>query len=259
MLQTNVAGHPILQRKLSIYITRLFLETRVTPNQVTVLMLLTGVAGALVLALGYVWLGFFFCYLCVLLDATDGELARYRRKFSLRGVYLDLLNHVAMESLFFFGLTLWVADAFGTPNMPLIIIGMLGTIALTFTRINGDLPQQLYVHYGEHRKNFTLPPRSEHASHAHAHDHGPTGPIRSIKEAIYSLRHFAVMLIVLFVVFVVERVFLSQSSGHPLLSVALVGYVGLFWIFLLREIYGVFSSVEVRVAAIRDALDKTHE
>ncbi len=255
MLQTNVAGHPILQRKLSIYLTRLFLSTSVTPNQITVLMLLTGIVGALALALGSIWLGFFLTYLCIVLDATDGEVARYKKKYSLRGVYLDLLNHVGMESLFFFGLTLWVSDAFGTPNMPLLVTGMLGALALTFTRVNGDLPRYMYVHYAQHRKNFTLPTRSVETPVLHDDAHPSVGSVRSLKQFVYSLRYFAVMVIVLFLASLAERLWFADLAGHPLLSFAIYTYAAFFWAFLLREIFGVFFTLEHRIASLQDTFD----
>ena len=255
-LQTGVAGHPYLQRVLSIYITRLLLSTAVTPNQVTVVMLLTGVAGALSLALGYVWLGFFLVYLCILLDASHGGVARYRQRYSLRGVYLDLLNHIAMEGIFFLGLTFWVADISGTPDILVLVIGILGAFALPFTRANGDLPQQLYVHYAGHRKNFTLPPASGNTSPS---PQASGNVLHILSRAIYMLRHFAVMVIVLFAVFIAESLLFPQADAHPVLSWAIVGYAALFWLYLAREVVGVFFSVESRVAAIRDALEKGHE
>jgi phosphatidylglycerophosphate synthase len=90
-------------RRLSPYITRRLLPTRVTPNAVTTLMILVGVAAAVLLGLR----GVVFAVLAVvlvhgqiLLDCIDGELARWRRQFSPAGIYLDRLGHYTTETLF---------------------------------------------------------------------------------------------------------------------------------------------------------------
>src|SRR5687767_9160572 len=83
-------------RRFSPYLTRLLLPTRITPNGVTWLMLLTGLAAAALItlpgllpALGAVVL----IQLQILLDCSDGELARWRQVSSTAGIYLDRLAH----------------------------------------------------------------------------------------------------------------------------------------------------------------------
>jgi phosphatidylglycerophosphate synthase len=88
-------------RRASPYLTRLLLRTRITPNGVTWLMILVGLAAAAVLALpgllaaiGAVAL----IQLQILLDCSDGELARWRDVRSTAGVYLDRLGHWTTET-----------------------------------------------------------------------------------------------------------------------------------------------------------------
>src|SRR3989344_2995483 len=115
-LQTNVLGHPILQRVLSIYVTRVFLAMNITANQVSAAMIVVGVISGVVIAFGYIWTGLVLIYLSLLLDAVDGEIARYRKVFSLRGIYLDLVNHLVVFGVFFLGLTLTVSEVWTAPN-----------------------------------------------------------------------------------------------------------------------------------------------
>ena len=89
-------------RKVSPYLTRLLLRTPVTPDEVTWLMILAGVlaAGVLTLpgivpAIGAVLL----IQLQILLDCSDGELARWLDRRSPMGVYLDRLGHWVTEAL----------------------------------------------------------------------------------------------------------------------------------------------------------------
>jgi phosphatidylglycerophosphate synthase len=90
-------------RRLSPYLTRWLIRTPLTPNAVTWLMIAVGVAAAVLVAipgvptaLGAVLL----IQLQILLDCSDGELARWRQQFSPAGIYLDRLGHYLTETLF---------------------------------------------------------------------------------------------------------------------------------------------------------------
>ena len=88
-------------RRLSIRFTWLLLHTPLSANQVTVLAVLTGVAGALLLAWSDFWplLGALaLLQLSFVLDFSDGEIARYRALESEEetnpgGAYLDWIGH----------------------------------------------------------------------------------------------------------------------------------------------------------------------
>ena len=88
-------------RHLSIYATRALLPTGISPNGVTWLMIVVGVLGALATPLpGLV--GPVLCALAmqvqILLDCSDGEVARWRQRFSPAGIYLDRIGHYATEA-----------------------------------------------------------------------------------------------------------------------------------------------------------------
>jgi phosphatidylglycerophosphate synthase len=91
----------LYMRRLSPYLTRLLLRTGISANGVTWLMILAGVAAAGVLALpgllpaiGAVLL----IQLQLLLDCSDGEVARWRGQKSPVGVYLDRIGHWLTEA-----------------------------------------------------------------------------------------------------------------------------------------------------------------
>lgn len=88
-------------RHLSIYATRAMLPTGITPNGVTWLMIAVGVVGAFMLPLPGV-VGPVLCVLAmqlqILLDCSDGEVARWRQRFSPAGIYLDRIGHYATEA-----------------------------------------------------------------------------------------------------------------------------------------------------------------
>jgi len=90
-------------RRLSPYLTRRLIPTRLTPNAVTWLMIAVGVGAAALIALdGVATAGgaVILIQLQILLDCSDGELARWRRQFSPVGIYLDRFGHYLTETLF---------------------------------------------------------------------------------------------------------------------------------------------------------------
>jgi len=82
----------LLNRRISLPLTRLLASTRVMPNQVTVFALLCAILGGIVISRGgYAAgaLGMFFVELGSILDGIDGELARLRYQHSRTGQWMD--------------------------------------------------------------------------------------------------------------------------------------------------------------------------
>src|SRR3954451_9456192 len=89
-------------RRYSPYLTRLLLRTRLTPNMVTGGMILVGAVAAGVLTLpglGAAVAVVALIQVQILLDCSDGELARWRGQFSPAGIYLDRFGHYLTETL----------------------------------------------------------------------------------------------------------------------------------------------------------------
>lgn len=88
-------------RRISPYLTKLFIPTRFTPNAITYIMIATGISISLALqiegALG-IFLALFLGQLQMLWDCVDGELARWREKFSPAGIFLDKVGHYFTEA-----------------------------------------------------------------------------------------------------------------------------------------------------------------
>ncbi|WP_329090440.1 MULTISPECIES: CDP-alcohol phosphatidyltransferase family protein [unclassified Streptosporangium] len=97
----------LYMRKLSIYVTWFLAKTPITPNQTTWLMILTGLLAGAVLALPTLWaavLAALLVQLYLLLDCSDGELARWTGRTSITGVYLDRVGHYFAEAAILIGL-----------------------------------------------------------------------------------------------------------------------------------------------------------
>ncbi|GAA2096856.1 CDP-alcohol phosphatidyltransferase family protein [Microlunatus panaciterrae] len=89
-------------RKGSIHLTRLLLPTGITANAVTWLMIMVGVAAPLVLTVPGWWSAICAAVLIqlhILIDCTDGEIARWRDQQSTTGVYIDRIGHYIVEAM----------------------------------------------------------------------------------------------------------------------------------------------------------------
>jgi phosphatidylglycerophosphate synthase len=94
-------------RRLSPYLTRALLPTRASPNAVTGLMSVVGLAAAALLSLTGIAAAIGAVVLIqiqLLLDCSDGELARVRGQSSSAGIYLDRLGHYLTEAALPIGL-----------------------------------------------------------------------------------------------------------------------------------------------------------
>ncbi|ADG87449.1 CDP-alcohol phosphatidyltransferase family protein [Thermobispora bispora] len=103
----------LYMRRLSIYVTWLLAKTPITPNQVTGLMIVCGVAAGAVLALPGLWAALacaLLVQLYLLFDCSDGELARWTGRTSVKGVYLDRVGHYFAEAALLIGLGFRAAE-----------------------------------------------------------------------------------------------------------------------------------------------------
>lgn len=94
-------------RHISPYFTWMFVRMGVTPNQVTVVMVVCGVLAGVVLAFGGLWsavLAAVLIQVYLILDCSDGEVARYTGRTSIAGVYLDRIGHYLSELALLIGL-----------------------------------------------------------------------------------------------------------------------------------------------------------
>jgi phosphatidylglycerophosphate synthase len=94
-------------RKISLRTTRLLVNSPITANGYTYLMIVAGVlAGPALLIPGIAGavLGALCVQLYLLLDCVDGELARWRQQTSIVGVYLDRVGAYMAEAAFLAGL-----------------------------------------------------------------------------------------------------------------------------------------------------------
>lgn len=120
-----------LYRHVSIYVTKLFLYTPITANQVTLLFIVIGVISVFLFTAGDYWknsLGAILLIFYHILDEVDGEIARYRRTVSDRGVFLDLIGHSIINTSVFAGIGIGLYRNY--QNVNTLFIGFIAVISM---------------------------------------------------------------------------------------------------------------------------------
>jgi phosphatidylglycerophosphate synthase len=92
----------------------------------------------------------FYC----LIDAVDGELARYKKVTSDKGVYLDLIVHIIINPLLIMGMAIgsYLNNPLPIPDISFLIAGFLGSYALLFMNFARIKKYELFVKKGDFKK-----------------------------------------------------------------------------------------------------------
>jgi phosphatidylglycerophosphate synthase len=132
-------------RKLSPYQTRVLLKAGFSANGVTYLMIASGLAAGLALLIPGLpggLLAAFFGQLQMLLDCSDGEVARWRQTSSPAGVFLDKLGHYLAEG--FIPIALGIRAIGGvaeldSQNLGFVALGLLLSVLVLFNKALNDM------------------------------------------------------------------------------------------------------------------------
>ncbi|MFM8502915.1 MAG: CDP-alcohol phosphatidyltransferase family protein [Actinomycetota bacterium] len=115
-------------RKFSKLLTWLAVKVHATPNQVTLLSFAIGLYSAYLFSRGTfvtILSGAILLQLSIIVDCVDGELARYTRKFSKLGAWLDAVTDRVKEYMVFLGLAYGASldgKALWIPAMAMMVI-----------------------------------------------------------------------------------------------------------------------------------------
>jgi len=129
----------ILNRPLSIRISKLLLKTGITPNQISVLSFIIGMAGASLFFLGeyfYLILGGILVHIHSVIDGCDGEVARFKLRETKYGGWLDSVLDRYVDAAIVLGLTYgyWSINNDGL----IWIIGFVALIGCFLNSYTGD-------------------------------------------------------------------------------------------------------------------------
>lgn len=244
-------GYKLFQRGPSIYITRLLLSTRITPTAVTISGIVLGIFGCFAM-LQFAWqwklFGIFLLYTSILADKVDGEIARYKKIFSLRGIYWDEISHLILPPLFWISLTFGISTITTYELRDLFSMGMSGALALTVIRVVHSLAPQIYAKkYMERHSDFALPPHKESASEKK----GIIPFIILVGKIVHQFQDFFIIVLSTAVVLVIEASLRRDAIFHPLLAYFVFGMSILFVLLALEHIIRKSLSIEDDISRIQ--------
>lgn len=200
-LQSNT-GLTLLNRRLSIYVTRLILQTRLTPAKLTMLNIMLGLLGAgcfVVNTWHFNMLGIALLYASFLFDQVDGEVARYYGVPAFNLLYLDEIRHLVIYPVPVFCLAF---PAFHDTNSLLMFaLGFVSAVVLALTRVNERVALLIYMDRAVLRSHFRELDLIDYLARCNgsveedkpvaAESTGDkTGLVRWVVKLLYSLSHF---------------------------------------------------------------------
>jgi len=197
----------LFSRVFSIYFTRLFLYTSITPNQMTILSTLVFFGGLAVFLFNDYYLniiGALLVFLSIILDGCDGEIARFKKNGgNIGALYVEPVSHDVQYGFVFLIIAWAVVLGGGSPYY--FVLGAIAGITKLLYRL---LEKNYWM---SAQKNIT-------------HEE-----IVKIKKA-YSKKSAIVRLI-----YWVNKNFFSSTAIFPLLLLfSLIGHIELFlWYFAI--------------------------
>lgn len=183
-----------LFRSVSIYITWLLLHTSATANQVTVASLVVAATGLVLVVFSSPWIaliGYLLLLTYHLLDRVDGEIARFRQTFSLRGIYLDNAGHYLTGAGVFIATAYRYAPGAADPQI-VWLVGTIGAIAAVMARVEKHAAFQLFSQYVLERPRLLdgasrevgamtrAATRADRAARSAEHRRSPLGVVRDV-------------------------------------------------------------------------------
>ncbi|MBB4933939.1 phosphatidylglycerophosphate synthase [Lipingzhangella halophila] len=129
----------LYMRALSPYVSTAFIHIGVPPNPITYLMMACGVLAGATLAFGGLWtalLAAVLVQLYLLLDCSDGEVARYTGRTSVAGIYLDRIGHYLAEIALLIGLGIRAQGGFEAGGW--VIAGMAAALGAALIKVETD-------------------------------------------------------------------------------------------------------------------------
>ncbi|HEY9582888.1 MAG TPA: CDP-alcohol phosphatidyltransferase family protein [Candidatus Paceibacterota bacterium] len=227
-LRNHYWGYNWLYRKPSIYITYALSKTAVSANIVSMWVIIAGIIASVLASLGHIYLAILFAYLNLLLDGVDGEIARLRNIFSLRGVYLDAINHMIVPGLFLIGLSVYL-------NYPVVALAALFWSAI---KIIGKIENKIYFGaYLDNEAKYNLPQNTSELS-IKENTHSPSMARRLIGLR-YQFREFLIFLV---------TILLSQLLN--ILPETVLIYSIFLILQFIEEAYRGYFSIESRVTSL---------
>jgi PKD repeat protein/phosphatidylglycerophosphate synthase len=211
-----------VHRRLSIYLTWALLHTRITLDQVSLLMIACGVAGAALQLSGVLAVnatGWALLYVAFLLDKVDGEMARYRRQESVTGILLDRFHHRLAEPLLF--LAVGVHEYRLNGSVVALVAAFATMLAANAIEETQQLPAFIAHKFARETKRWPASGRR------------PSAGLERLASVLKSLKVFRTFITVL--PMVVLTYLLQTATGTPAPTLYLVTAAVSLWVYVLFQ------------------------
>jgi phosphatidylglycerophosphate synthase len=133
-----------IHRTVSIYITKFFLTLGLSANQATLIGFIFGIIGSTMMAFTdplYWVLSGIILYIYVLIDHSDGEIARYRKSASIFGRYFDDISGTFIRLYFLVCFSIGIYRIFSCSVF--LIIGLITILFSSVFYLANSLPSQI--------------------------------------------------------------------------------------------------------------------
>ena len=118
--------------KFSIYFSFLFLRLGFSADFVTAIFFILGLVGAILISYDsviFTFVAYVFWRLHIIVDMSDGDVARYNNSFSIRGAYWDAVIHSILNPLYFMSVAYSFFIQF--ENSSFLVIGGLASLSMS--------------------------------------------------------------------------------------------------------------------------------
>ena len=137
-----------IYRGLSKYISFFFVKIKITANKVTTFKMFLEIFGVILLAFGDINLSIIGVVVLILggiLDHADGEVARFTKSTSLKGEYLDLINHRIIHPAYFFLLSIGIYHT--NSQLHLVILGFIAALSYSISESSHNVAKRILFDY----------------------------------------------------------------------------------------------------------------
>ncbi len=124
-----------INRRISIQLSRLLIQTPLTPNQISAFVGIIGIMSGVFFALGHIVVGGVLMELSSILDGCDGEVAKMKLMESKFGQWIDTIFDQLAYISFLIGVPL--GHYYQTGNKIIILVGSINLIIYTFSLLWG--------------------------------------------------------------------------------------------------------------------------
>jgi phosphatidylglycerophosphate synthase len=132
--------------KISIRIVKLLLHSSITPNQITLFSIVVGLISSIMFVTAipiYFFMGALILELYYIIDAVDGQLARYKKLSSMTGGYFDYVSNYIVHPCVFFCIGLGLVRHSG--DILPIVFAFSASVSVSLISIFSECKYNVFV------------------------------------------------------------------------------------------------------------------